>query len=133
MARLLRATVGSLNSSSDTELETSNFGEGLRGGGWGARGGGGGATSEPRGPAAPCLWGGIPATPRPYGVTLWGGIPANPMAWLPRIKRSLGSLWGWMHPNSMTWFPLSLWGDPLGSHPFGVGHIHDLFSPVFMG
>ena len=35
MARLLRATVGSLNSSSDTELETSNFGEGLRGGGGG--------------------------------------------------------------------------------------------------
>ena len=39
MARLLRSTVGSLNSSSDTELETSNFGVRLWGERWGGRGG----------------------------------------------------------------------------------------------
>ena len=41
MARLLRSTVGSLNSSSDTELETSNFGVRLWGERWGVGGTGG--------------------------------------------------------------------------------------------
>ena len=76
MARLLRSTVGSLNSSSDTELETSNFGVRLWGERWGVGGTGGNPLSfvtrlphslwgdslgwdpsEPHGLAAPLLMG----------------------------------------------------------------------------